>query len=360
MGEQEDKPEGPKSIGHASPSSKKGISTKLKAVLAIGIVLILLGLILNFYFQAKMHSELTLSKDFEHDFTSLGETTIVNRDYLFPYNPTYNGTGTSTASPNYTTETHTTIEGVNSSDGYVEFSYVKDVVDQPTFIIDVNTGSSPGGVAMLPSMGPGMPTIPYPFEPYQSTNTTMYLDDKNWTYRSDIYAAKGLPVKTGYARSVLTHHLEQKAYPVYVGTIQNTTVADFEGKVEVKGIETYQYDYSYNFQIPFPIFTNQTTGLTVFLSFNESTSEYHEPTTGALMKQSVVLTYYITILGQGTPNTIVVYSETSDYEISSDDAHSFSSGLFWIRNSPTISLALLLVGVTLVVLGSAMVVKARK
>ncbi|OGS55533.1 MAG: hypothetical protein A3K60_05175 [Euryarchaeota archaeon RBG_19FT_COMBO_56_21] len=333
---------------------------KHKALLAIGVVMIVLGLTLNFYFQAKMDEELTLSKDFDHDFTSNGQTSNVNRDYLFPYNPTYNGTGTSTALSNYTTETETTIKGVDSGDGYVEFSYVKEIIEQPTLLIDVNTGSSPAGVAMLPSMAPGMPAIPYPFEPYQPTNSTMYLDEKNWTYRSDIYEAHGLPARTGYARSVFTHHLEQKSYPVYIGTIQNTTTAEFEGVVKVKGIETYHYSYSYTFEIPFPIYTNQTAGLTAFLSFTESTNEYHEPITGALLKQSTTLTYYLTTISQGQPNTVDIYSESSDYEISQDDAGSFSQGLFWIHNSPTIALVLVLLGLTLVVVGFVMVIKARR
>ena len=307
-----------------------------------------------------MDSELTLSKDFDHDFASDGSTSIVDRDYLFAYNPMYNGTGTSTASSNYTTETKTTIKGVNSSDGCVEFSYMKEIVEQPTLLIDVNTGSSPGGVAMLPSMGPGMPAIPYPFQPYQATNSTMYLDEKNWTYRPDIYEAHGLPPRTGYARSVFTHHLEKKSYPVYIGTIQNTTTAEFGGVVKVKGIETYLYNYSYTFEIPFPIYTNQTTGLTAFLSFTESTDEYHEPITGALLKQTTTLTYHLITIDHGQTDAVVIYSEGSDYEISQDDADSFSHGLFWIHNSSLIALSLIILGLALVVVDLAMVMKARR
>jgi hypothetical protein len=357
------KPEPVASSENASPaqgSSKKSIGKKQKILFAAGAVLIVLGTILNFYFQAKMDEELTLSEDFDHDFTSIGQTTNVNRDYLFAYNPAYNGTGTSTVLSNYTTETETTIGGVNSSDGCVEFSYVKKIVEQPTLLIDVNTGSSPGGVAELPPMGPGMSAIPYPFEPYQATNSTMYLDEKNWTYRSDIYVANGLPARTGYARSVFTHHLEKQSYPVYIGTIQNTTTAEFEGVVKVKNIETYLYNYSYTFEIPFPIYTNQTTGLTAFLSFTESTKENHEPITGALLKQSTTITSHLTTISQGQTNTIEIYSESSEYEISQDDADSFSNGLFWIHNSPTIALALVLLGLTVVVVDVVMVVRARR
>jgi len=336
------------------------MNRKQKIVLVVSVVLIVLGLILSVYFQAKMDEELTLSKDFDHDFTSNGLTTNVNRDYLFPYNPMYNGTGTSTALSNYTTTTETTIKGVDSGDGYVEFSYVKEIIEQPTLLIDVNTGSLPGGVAMLPSMAPGMPEIPYPFEPYQPTNSTLYLDEKNWSYRSDIYEAHGLHARTGYARSVFTHHLEQQSYPIYIGSIGNTTTAKFEGVIKVQGIETYLYNYSYTFEIPFPIYTNLTTGLTAFLSFNESTNEYHEPITGALLKQTTTLTYYLTTVGVGPPNIVEIYSESNDYEISEKDADSFSIGLFWIHNSSTIALALVLLGLMLIVVDFVMVVKARR
>ena len=336
------------------------MNKKVKVLLVVSVVLIVLGLTLTVYFQVKMDEELTLSKDFSHDFTSNGQTTNVNRDYLFPYNPMYNGTGTSTALSNYTTETNTTIKGVNSSNDYVEFSYVKKIVEQPTLLIDVNTGSLPGGIAMLPSMAPGMPTIPYPFGPYQPTNSTMYLDERNWTYRSDIYEEKGLPIRTGYARSVFTHHLKQQSYPVFIGSIGDTTTAKFGGVVEVKSIETYLYNYSYTFEIPFPIYTNQTTGLTVFLSFTESTKEYHEPITGALLKQTATLTYYLTTVGQGAPKIVGIYSESSDYEISQEDASSFSQGLFWIHNTSTIALALVLIGIVLIVVDFVIVVKARR
>ncbi len=336
------------------------MNKKQKVLFVVSVVLIVLGLILSVYFQAKMDEELTLSKDFDHDFTSIGQTTNVNRDYLFPYNPMYNGTGTSTALPNYTTVTETTIKGVDSGNGYVEFSYVKEITEQPTLLVDVNTGLSAGGVAMLPSMAPGMPEIPYPFEPYQPTNSTMYLDEKNWTYRSDIYEAKGLHARTGYARSVFTHHLKQQSYPIYIGSIGNTTTAKFGGVVEVQSIETYLYNYSYTFEIPFPIYTNQTTGLTAFLSFNESTNEYHEPITGALLKQTTTLTYYLTTVGQGAPNTVGIYSESNYYEISQEDASSFSQGLFWIHNSPTIALALVLIGLVLIAVEFVMVVRARR
>ena len=213
---------------------------------------------------------------------------------------------------------------------------------------------------MLPSMAPGMPEIPYPFEPYQPTNSTLYLDEKNWSYRSDIYEAHGLHARTGYARSVFTHHLEQQSYPIYIGSIGNTTTAKFEGVIKVQGIETYLYNYSYTFEIPFPIYTNLTTGLTAFLSFNESTNEYHEPITGALLKQTTTLTYYLTTVGVGPPNIVEIYSESNDYEISEKDADSFSIGLFWIHNSSTIALALVLLGLMLIVVDFVMVVKARR
>jgi len=359
--EQNPEPETPsEDAGSARSPSKKSMSKKQKALLVVGVVLVVVGLIFSVSYQVKMDEELTLSKDFNHDFTSNGQTTNVNRDYLFTYNPMYNGTGTSTALSNYTTETNTTIKGVDSVNGYVEFSYVKEIIEQPTLLIDVNTGSLPGGIAMLPSMAPGMPAIPYPFEPYQPTNSTMYLDEKNWTYRSDIYEEKGLPARTGFARSVFTHHLEQQSYPVFIGPIGNTTTATFEGVVEVKGIETYLYNYSYTFEIPFPIYANQTTGLTAFLSFTESTNEYHEPITGALLKQNTVLTYDLTSVGQGPPNTVAIYSESSDYEISQEDASSFSTGLFWIHNSSTIALALVLIGIVLIVVDFVMVIRARR
>lgn len=342
------------------PLSKRSMSRRQKVILVVGVVLAVLGLVFSVSYQVKMNEELTLSKDFSHDFTSNGQTTSVNRDYLFPYNPMYNGTGTSTVLSNYTTETNTTIKGVDSGNGYVEFSYVKEIIEQPTLLIDVNTGSSPGGIAMLPSMAPGVPAIPYPFEPYQPTNSTMFLDEKNWTYRSDIYEEKGLPTRTGYARSVFTHHLKQQSYPVFIGSIGNTTTARFGGVVEVKNIETYLYNYSYTFEIPFPIYANQTTGLTVFLSFTESTKEYHEPITGALLKQTTVLTYYLSSVGQGPPNTVAIYSESSDYEISQEDASSFSIGLFWIHNTSTIALALVLLGIVLIVVDFVMVIRTRR
>ena len=347
--EQKPEPEAPsEDAGSARRPSRKGMNKKQKVLFVVSVVLIVLGLILSVYFQAKMDEELTLSKDFDHDFTSNGQTTNVNRDYLFPYNPMYNGTGTSTALSNYTTETETTIKGVDSGNGYVEFSYVKEITEQPTLLIDVNTGSLPGGIAVIP------------FQPYQPTNSTMYLDEKNWTYRSDVYEAHGLPARTGYARSVFTHHLKQQSYPIFIGSIGNTTTAEFGGVIKVQSIETYLYDYSYTFEIPFPIYTNQTTGLTAFLSFTESTNEYHEPITGALLKQTTTLTYYLTTVGQGAPNTVGIYSESNDYEISEKDASSFSQGLFWIHNSSTIALALILLGLMLIVVDFAMVIKARR
>jgi len=347
--EQKPEPEAPsEDAGSARRPSRKGMNKKQKVLFVVSVVLIVLGLILSVYFQAKMDEELTLSKDFDHDFTSNGQTTNVNRDYLFPYNPMYNGTGTSTALSNYTTETETTIKGVDSGNGYVEFSYVKEITEQPTLLIDVNTGSLPGGIAVIP------------FQPYQPTNSTMYLDEKNWTYRSDVYEAHGLPARTGYARSVFTHHLKQQSYPIFIGSIGNTTTAEFGGVIKVQSIETYLYDYSYTFEIPFPIYTNQTTGLTAFLSFTESTNEYHEPITGALLKQTTTLTYYLTTVGQGAPNTVGIYSESNDYEISEKDASSFSQGLFWIHNSSTIALALILLGLMLIVVDFVMVIKARR
>jgi len=359
--EQKPEPEAPSEDARSARSpSKKSMSKRQKVLFVVSVVLIVLGLILNVYFQAKMDEELTLSKNFDHDFTSNGLTTNVNRDYLFPYNPMYNGTGTSTALSNYTTKTETTIKGVDSGNGYVEFSYVKEIIEQPTLLIDVNTGSLPGGIAMLPSMAPGMPETPYPFEPYQPTNSTLYLDETNWTYRSDIYEAHGLHTRTGYARSVFTHHLEQQSYPIFIGSIGNTTTAKFGGVIKVQSIETYLYNYSYTFEIPFPIYTNQTTGLTAFLSFNESTNEYHEPITGALLKQTTTLTYYLTTVGQGPPKIVEIYSESNDYEISQKDADSFSKGLFWIHNSSTIALALVLLGLMLIVVDFVMVVRARR
>src|SRR4030065_841368 len=176
--EQKPEPEAPSEDARPARSPSRKVMSKGQNVLFVAsIVLIALGLIFNFYYQAKMDEELTLSKDFDHNFTSTGLTTTVNRDYLFQYNPMYNGTGTSTALSNYTTVAETTIKGVDSGDGYVEFSYVKEIIEQPTLLIDVNTGSSPAGVAMLPSMAPGMPAIPYPFEPYQPMNSTMHLDE---------------------------------------------------------------------------------------------------------------------------------------------------------------------------------------
>jgi hypothetical protein len=344
----------------ARRTSRTSLNRRQKSLLVVSVVLIALGLTLTFYFQAKMDEELTLSEDFDHDFTTNGLTTNINRDYLFPYDPVYNGTGTSTALSNYSTIAETTIKGVNSSNGYVEFSYVKNITEQPTLLIDVNKGSLPGGVAVLPSMAPGMPEIPYPFSPYQPTSSTLYLDEKNWTYRSDIYEAHGLPARTGYARSVFTHHLEQQSYPIFIGSIGNTTTAKFGGIVKVQSIETYLYSYSYTFGIPFPIYTNQTTGLTAFLSFNESTSEFHEPITGALLKQTTTLTYYLRTVGQGPPSTVEIYSEGSYYEISENDASSFSKGLFWIHNLPAIAVALVLIGIMLIVVDFVMVVKARR
>jgi hypothetical protein len=349
LAEPKPEPEAPsEDAGSARRPSRKGMNKKQKVLFVVSVVLIVLGLILSVYFQAKMDEELTLSKDFDHDFTSNGQTTNVNRDYLFPYNPMYNGTGTSTALSNYTTVTETTIEGVDSGDGYVEFSYVKEITEQPTLLIDVNTGSLPGGIAVIP------------FQPYQPTNSTMYLDEKNWTYRPDVYEAHGLPARTGYARSVFTHHLEQQSYPIFIGSIGNTTTAEFGGVVKVQSIETYLYNYSYTFAIPFPIYTNQTTGLAVFLSFTESTNEYHEPITGALLKQTTTLTYYLTTVGQGPPKVVEIYSESNDYEISQKDASSFSQGLFWIHNSSTIALALVLIGLVLMVLDLVMVINARR
>src|SRR4030067_2847141 len=92
-------PEAPSGDARSARSpSRMSMSKRQKAILAVGVVLMVIGLSFNVYFQAKMDEELTLSDDFDNDFTSEGLTTNFNRDYLIPYNPMYNGIVTSRAS----------------------------------------------------------------------------------------------------------------------------------------------------------------------------------------------------------------------------------------------------------------------
>jgi hypothetical protein len=328
-------------------------------VLIIGIIIVIVGLGALLYQSNLVEDRFTLSSDFDKEHTSTGKSTYVNTDYLYPYNPTYNGSGQSIPHGDYESEKITKIKGVEDHGSYVEFSYKTEISEQARLLIDVNTGAVPGGVAMLPPMG-GAPPMPYPFEPHQATDTVMYLDSKEWNYRTDVYSAEDLTEKRGYARSVFTHDLEKKDYDIWIGPIENITTADFIEAANVQGVETYHYTYRYTMKIPYPIFSNETMGLTAFLSWEETVDEYHEPTVGALLKIDSNITFTLEVYGQGPPQTVTLYSEESSFEISEEDADSLSSGLFMINTFPMILWIVIIIGAIITVFGIILISRSRK
>ncbi len=343
---------------------------EFRIFLVVGIALIIAGLGVHAAIQSSMESKLTLDSDFDEEFITHGQSTYVNTDYLFHYNPMYNGTGESAAHGPFESEKVTQIKGVKSHGSYVEYSYITNVTEQPTFLIDVNTGAAPGGIALLPPEGPphgvrngpGGPgngndsqATPFPMQPHRSSTTTLYLDKDDWDYRTDIYEKNDLTAKRGHVRSLITHDLEKKSYNVWIGPIENTTVATYLRSEDVRDIESYVYSYNYTMQLPFPVYTyqydNLSAGPTVFLEWQETTEEYHEPITGALVKLSTNLTYRLNIVGQGPPQSVTIYSEESEYEISGDDAKDFSKGLFFMKHSGLVMVILGIAGVVVLAIG---------
>lgn len=342
-----------------SQIEKQGSGTLKRAiVLIIGIVIVIVGVGALIYQSNLVEERLTLSSDFDKEHTTTGKSTYVNTHYLFPYNPTYNGSGQSVPHGDYESEKITNIKGIEDHGSYVEFSYKTNITKQAKLLIDVNTGAMPGGVAMLPPMG-GSPPIPYPFVPHQATDTVMYLDSEDWNYRTDVYKNEGLTEKQGYARSVFTHDLKKEDYDIWIGPIENITSANFIESAKVQGVKTYHYSYSYIMNIPYPIFSNQTMGLSVFMSWEETVDEYHEPTTGALLKVDSNITFFLDIYGQGPPQTVTLYSEESGYEISKEDAESLSNALFMINTLPILLWIVIIVGVLITILGIIGIIRSR-
>jgi len=322
---------------------------EIAVFIAIGIAFIIVGVAVHMSIQSSLESRLELDSDFDEEFTTNGRSTFVNTDHMFPYDPTYNGTGTSAAQGPFDTQKVTRIKGVETRGSYVEYSYVTEIPDQPTLLIDVNTGAAPGGVAMSPPGGG--PPGPQPFQPHRPTNTTLYLDMEDWDYRTDIYEEKNLTLKRGYVRSLITHDLGKKPYSVWIGPLEDTTQASFLRTEDVRDIGSYVFSYNYTMEIPYPIYANESTGLTVFMEWQETTVEYHEPQTGALLKLTSNLTYRLKIMGQGPPRTVTIYTEESEYEISAGDAEDFSSGLFFIKFSSAIMASLGILGIMIMVAG---------
>ena len=281
-----------------------------------GVLLLVLALLLSY----QSRNDFELPEDLDESYTLEGQTTYLNRDHLFPYNPLYNGTGVSFIGDNYTTVRNISVTGTAANEDYLTFVHNSTIVSQPTFLIDVNNGSVEGGVAEVDFGGGPMA---YPFEPHRSHLTTMYLDRDDWSYFDSAYSDN----HTGYARSLLTHHPEQQDYELYVGNLGETVTATYEGERTVQGFDGYAYRLHYTWQLPFPIYTNATTGMTVFLVLEETSVEVHETTLGVLIAQNDVVNYSLLVMGQGPPQSILLYTETSNYEISDDDADSLATGL---------------------------------
>ena len=284
-----------------------------------GALLLLLALLLGY----QSRSAFELPDDLDETYILEGATTYLNRDHLFPYNPFYNGSGVSFIDKSYTTTRNISIMGVAANEDYVTYAYNTTVVSQPTFLIDVNNGSEAGGVAEVDFGGGPMA---FPFEPYRSHLTTMYLDRADWSYYEPAYTDN----HTGYARSLLTHHLQQEDYNLYVGNLGETVTATYEGEQAVQGLDGYAYRLHYTWQLPFPVYANATTNTAVFLVLEETSVEVHEPTLGVLLAQSSVVNYSLLVMEQGPPREFLLYSEASSYEISTSDADSIASGLRYI------------------------------
>lgn len=281
-----------------------------------GALLLVLALLLSY----QSRSAFELPEDFDETFTLEGRTTHLNREHLFAYNPFYNGTGVSRIDENYTTVRNISVTGVAANDDYLTYAYNATIISQPTFLIDVNNGSVEGGVAEVDFGGGPMA---YPFEPHRSHLTTMHLDRADWSYYEPAYSDN----HTGYVRSLLTHHPERQDYELYVGNLGEAVTATYEGEREVRDLDGYAYRLHYTWQLPFPIYTNTTTGMTVFLVLEETSVEVHETTLGVLIAQNDVVNYSLLVMGQGLPHNVLLYTEISNYEISEDDAESMATGL---------------------------------
>jgi len=68
--------------------------------------------------------------------------------------------------------------------------------------------------------------------------------------------------------------------------------------------------------------------------------EVHETTLGVLIAQSDVVNYSLLVMGQGPPHNILLYTETSNYEISDDDAESLATGLRYLAILGALPIAL--------------------
>ena len=265
------------------------LDQKKMAPALLGLILLLVAGIVGLVNR----SAFDLPDDLDESHTLTGETTFVNRDHFFPYelafNPVYNGTGASTLNSTYTTQRELSIKSAGDEDDFNIYDYNNTVVKQPTFLIDVNGGGVEGGIAEV-DFGNGPMT--FPFEPYQSHLTRMYLNKEDWHYQESEYTDN----HTGFARSVMTHHLEKRDYRLYVGNLKEALPAIYDGTRDIQGLEGYAYRLEYTWTMPFPVYATNTT--TAFLTLNEISVEVHEPTLGILLAQSDVINYTLTVYCQ--------------------------------------------------------------
>jgi len=320
--------------------------------LIVGVLLIVAG----FGIQGYIADSFMLDDDFDLEFESQGKSTFINKDYLFPYNPMYKTTGVGTVEDNYTTVKTTRIVGLSEEDKYVSYSY-NTTIQQPTFMIDMNRGDAPGDDILNMSIVGGSPDMPFPFEPHRPANTIMHLDKKEWSYYTKAYKENETQ-KTGYARSVFTHDLEKKSYPIWIGPISGTVDAWFISEVSVKGIDGYMYGYNYTFEMV--LARDNASNPVSTLVLTEKTVEVHEPDLGILLHIGTNISYSIEV--RAGPQTIVIplYSEVSSFEIDDDDEEDISKAVKMVAWTRRLSYALPIVGVVTIAIGFAWVYKKRK
>ncbi len=350
---------------HSSPHTMSGTADKGKFILClfIGSLLVLGGLGL----QAWKSDRSTLDNDFDEEFSSKGMVKEIDDRYILEYDESYTGQGNSNLQPvdSYSTTKDTTITAVSETNKFVTYTYRTEIVEQPKFMIDTNKRDEAAGLMMNP-MDPGTPYVFYPHyipparlmdnDPDNDniSESVMVLDKYDRSYYTPMYEGKGIIVKTGYARSVLTNDLDKdKSYPVWIGAIKDTVDAGFKEEEKVGDVDGYRYEYSYSFA------RNLSEGNQfaprVVLVFTETTSEVHEPFTGALMKIDTTMIYTLESYPPGAPQedpaVVTLYREESHWEMSSDDSDSLATGLSWIGLASSGSYVLSALGLVLMMVG---------
>ena len=335
------------SAENKTPKSEK----QFIACLTIGALLILAGLGVQGY----LAEQFTLDKDFDLEFESVGTTTFVNNEYLYAYSFHYRTKGVNEITNSYTTVKTTTIKGIGENNRFVTYNY-QTTIQQPRFMIDKDGGSYMGDDILSNETIGGSPDEPFMFKPHRPANTLMILDKKDWNYYSPLYEQRGLLAKTGYARSVFTHHLEKKSYPIWIGSLSRTVDSWFIAEKSVNGIDGYEYGYTYSLEsvLARDALDNPVSTLVM----TEKTIEVHEPDLGILLQMSTNLNYTIEIAAGPQPIVIPLYSESSMFEIDDDDKDDISTALYMETATRIISYVLPVAG--LVVVGVGFVKGRRK